>query len=76
MSGYIYNLVEASPGGQVTLLNSSTKKYVITDYVKNNWIQPGHSIAWLNIWRAVDGRPASVKLIDVYEFMEIDLGEE
>ena len=76
MSAYIYNLVETCASGQVTLLNSSTKKYVIRDYIKKNWIEQGHSIAWLGVWRAVDGRPSSVKLIDPWEFMEIDLGEQ
>jgi hypothetical protein len=76
MAGYIYNLIGTSASGKVEFLNSSTKKYVITDFIRDHFINKGFSIAPLNVVRAQDGRPESVNYIDPYEFMQIDLGEE
>lgn len=75
MAGYIYNLVRTSATGKFELLNTSTKKYVITDYITRTFINEGNSIASLTVIRAQDGRPNTVTHIDPYEFMDIDEGE-
>jgi hypothetical protein len=76
MAGYIYNLVQSTASGKVELLNCSTKKYVITDFIKREFLEIGWSLDSLTIIRAQDGRPATVTHIDPYDFMQIDLGEE
>lgn len=76
MAGYIYNLIQSTASGKVEFLNTSTKKYVITDYINSQFINKGNSIAPLTIVRTLDGRPNTVTHIDPYEFMQVDLGEE
>ena len=76
MGSYIYSVLRTDAEGQTELLNSSTKKHVITDYLTRDYLNAGFSVAPLMVVRVVDGRPATVSWIDVYTFLDIDLGEE
>jgi len=75
MSGYIYKVSEYDilpDEYQIRLL--TTRKYEATSFLRG-LLGEGRSLSNFQVGRARDGKIDTLTYIDVYEFMEIDLGE-
>lgn len=76
MSSYIYSVFERDPETfeNEHLVYNSTKKWGAKKYLENV-LASGDSIANFYVHRSRDSIAGTGSIINVYEFMEIDLGE-
>ena len=76
MSGYIYQVteqVDRETNDWQTRLQT-TRKYEATKFLEK-LLAEGNSLSTFEVSRARDGKADSLVHLDVYEFMQIDLGE-
>lgn len=73
---YIYTLLQSTASGKVEVLNSTTQKWALTKYVEKEFIKTGLPVSALSVARVKDGLPDTMTYIDIYDFMEVDPGEE
>lgn len=75
MSSYIYNVFETlSQLDGPSLKFSSTRKYEARKFLQAH-LEEGNSLAPFTVTRSRDGIKDTLTYVDVYEFMDIDLGE-
>lgn len=76
MAGYIYQITEqVDPefnDWQSRLL--TTRKHEATKFLEKQ-LAEGNSLATFEVARSRDGRADSTVHLDVYEFMQVDVGE-
>lgn len=72
--GYIYIIFSHHIAYTPILVWAGTKKHAAVAYLKEQLVN-GVSMAEFQIKRMKDAQPDSESDIDVYEFMQIDLGE-
>lgn len=77
MSGYIYKVTEftALDPDEWQHRLFTTRKYEATQFLKRE-LMAGKPLSKYEVTRSRDGRADSTVEVDVYEFMQIDLGEE
>jgi hypothetical protein len=76
MAGYVYLVKQTNhqlDEEQIRLL--TTRKYEATKFLESQ-IKAGEPLALFEVSRSRDGRVDSTVIVDPYEFMKIDLGEE
>jgi hypothetical protein len=71
---YIYILFAMSQLDGYEVINASTRKWAITEYLKGI-LEKGESLNNYGIQRIKDANPDTLTDVDIYEFMNIDLGE-
>jgi hypothetical protein len=71
---YILSFLGQDYGDTDTVINASTRKWVITEYLKGI-LEKGESLNNYGIQRIRDANPDTLTDVDIYEFMNIDLGE-
>lgn len=75
-TSYIYILSHLKQDCQDTdvVINATTRKWVLTEYLKEV-LEKGETLNDFGVQRIKDANPDTLTDIDVYEFMNIDLGE-
>lgn len=71
---YIYILFTTSQLDGYSVINASTRKWVLTEYLKEV-LEKGETLNNYGVQRIKDANPDTLTDVDVYEFMNIDLGE-
>lgn len=75
MLSYIYIALRQPHFGAVDIVTGTGKKYELTKFFQNI-LEEGESIAPYTVVRMKPNQPATVTYLDVYDFMQIDPGEE
>lgn len=79
MANYIYNVFEVEHCHECTgdreLRFSSTKKWLTTKWLSTNVLGKGLPLTDYQVFRSRDGIADESTEVDVYEFMNVDLGE-
>lgn len=73
---YIYQIIQGDIqlGQEEQTRLQTTRKYVATQFLAKQ-LEEGVSLSEFEVTRSRDGRPDTLTYVDVYEFMNIDLGE-
>lgn len=71
---YIYNIVSHEVAYTPILVWGGTKKHAATHWLKEK-LEAGETLDVYEVIRFKDGLPHTKTEINVYEFMNIDLGE-
>lgn len=74
MAKYVYTIVQwvnDTPDWRLT----STYKWQAVDWLRENVLEKGVSLGNYDVVRSKDGQPGTAEFADIYEFMNIDLGE-
>lgn len=71
---YILSFLKQDYEDTDTVINASTRKWVLTEYLKGV-IERGETLSNYGVQRIKDANPDTLTEVDIYEFMNIDLGE-